>query len=239
MYFSGFFLRPASLLCFVGRIHPTKVVPTVELKKLPTCKPPTAPGFEKVVDSVFWIPKKSVKFQSRWWYRNGLPWMIPKKNTNIFSHTKMSFIAIAVYIFDSWYLDCSFNQYSIILKHMIMWLRLDVLVGFIDTWAFDWIVSTPHPATVTTRIIPLFRFPKSELDLHLWRLHPGGGGWTEYIPGTCNIPFKLVVSIGWFQLFTWKMVVSPNIHEKNGCLEFLWYMFSGGRNPVVEVRSFS
>ena len=60
----------------------------------------------------------------------------------------MSFIAIAVYIFDSWYLDCSFNQYSIILKHMIMWLRLDVLVGFIDTWAFDWIVSTPHPVTV-------------------------------------------------------------------------------------------
>ena len=172
--FQGFSFALSCYVSLGGSIHDF-VVPTVELKKLPTCKPPTAPGFEKVVDSVFWIPKKSVKFQSRWWYRNGLPWMIPKKNTTIFSHTKMSFIAIAVYIFDSWCLDCSFNQYSIILKHMIMWLRLDVLVGFIDTWAFDWIVSTPHPATVTTRIIPLFRFPKSELDLHLWRLHPGGG----------------------------------------------------------------
>lgn len=173
--FQGFSFALSCYVSLGGSIPTISWCPRLLLKKLPTCKPPTAPGFEKVVDSVFWIPKKSVKFQSRWWYRNGLPWMIPKKNTNIFSHTKMSFIAIAVYIFDSWCLDCSFNQYSIILKHMIMWLRLDVLVGFIDTWAFDWIVSTPHPATVTTRILPLFRFPKSELDLHLWRLHPGGG----------------------------------------------------------------
>ena len=173
--FSGFFLRP-KLLCFVGRIHPrfrahgwTEKTSNLQTSNCPRLR--EGGGF-----CFFGYPK------SRWSSKVGddtvtgcLEWF-PKKNTNIFSHTKMSFIAIAVYIFDSWCLDCSFNQYSIILRHMIMWLRLDVLVGFIDTWAFDWIVSTPHPATVTTRIIPLFRFPKSELDLHLWRLHPGGGG---------------------------------------------------------------
>ena len=35
----------------------------------------------------------------------------------------------------------------------------------------------------------------------------------------------MVVSIGWFQIFTWKMVVSPNIHKKTGCLEFQDNMF--------------
>ena len=41
-----------------------------------------------------------------------------------------------------------------------------------------------------------------------------------WIPGTWNIHFKMVVSMGWFQIFTWKMIVSPNIHEKNGCFRF-------------------
>ena len=40
-------------------------------------------------------------------------------------------------------------------------------------------------------------------------------GWKYTVyqpPGTRNIPFKVVVSIKWFQTFTWEMVVSPNIH---------------------------
>ena len=31
-------------------------------------------------------------------------------------------------------------------------------------------------------------------------------------PGTLNNQFFMVVSIGWFKIFTWEMVVSPNIH---------------------------
>ena len=34
------------------------------------------------------------------------------------------------------------------------------------------------------------------------------------MPGTLNNNTLLAVSIGWFQIFTWKMVVSPNIHFK-------------------------
>ena len=34
------------------------------------------------------------------------------------------------------------------------------------------------------------------------------------MPGTLNIHFLMVVSVGWFQVFIRKMVVSPNIHEK-------------------------
>ena len=52
------------------------------------------------------------------------------------------------------------------------------------------------------------------------RLNPWPWHFTYYIPGTWNNHFFMVVSIGWFQTFTWKMVVSPNIRLKNGCLEF-------------------
>ena len=35
---------------------------------------------------------------------------------------------------------------------------------------------------------------------------------TWYLPGTLNNQLFMVVSIGWFKIFTWEMVVSPNIH---------------------------
>ena len=41
-----------------------------------------------------------------------------------------------------------------------------------------------------------------------------------FLPGTWNIHFQMVVSIGWFQIFTWKMVVSTKHLFKTGCLEF-------------------
>ena len=40
------------------------------------------------------------------------------------------------------------------------------------------------------------------------------------LPRTWNSHFLMVVSIGWFQIFTWKMVVSPKHPWNNCCLEF-------------------
>ena len=31
-------------------------------------------------------------------------------------------------------------------------------------------------------------------------------------PGTPNNQFFMVISIGWFNIFTWEIVVEPNIH---------------------------
>ena len=49
----------------------------------------------------------------------------------------------------------------------------------------------------------------------------------QFEPGTRNIHFKMVVSVRWLQIITWKMVLSPNIHLKVVVLgtkfwDFLW-----------------
>ncbi len=37
--------------------------------------------------------------------------------------------------------------------------------------------------------------------------------------------FLMVLRVGWFQTFTWKMVVSPSINKKTGCLGYQVYIY--------------
>ena len=52
--------------------------------------------------------------------------------------------------------------------------------------------------------------PENSLTMHTWTKS------RRRLPRN-NLFFLVVVSVGWCQIFTWKIAVSPNIYLKNGC----------------------
>ncbi len=107
-----------------------------------------------------------------------------------------------------------------VVNHFHKCLAIRFQVDSLDFWHRDkskiWL---PNSWNLETENEP----PKGEIPagkksckiIHPGRLTAGTWKWCfffRWCPGTLNNQFFMVVSIGWFKIFTWEMVVSPNIH---------------------------